>query len=349
MHLVAHFPTFAAHARPGSVLGPLSVAPGTSHIMAPPTTLLSRDSAELQSRTSAPLASEGLARASSDLGALPALLELAKPGVTRLVLVTTLCGAAIAPGPLLAAKLLWALVGTAGVVASANAFNMVLERDVDGLMDRTSGRPLPSGRLSREAALAFAVACGLGGLVALLLAVNLATTMLATLALGSYVWLYTPLKRHSPWALHVGAVPGAVPPVIGWAAMTGSVDAAAMSLFAILFVWQIPHFYAISIFRRDDYARAGLAVLSVVLGTQAAKRSAFLWSILLALVSLLPIFVGLGGEAYPWIAAASGVAFVAWIARGLSRHDERAWARSTFFASMPHLVLLFGALVFGAH
>lgn len=304
--------------------------------MAPPTTLLSCDTgAEAPTVTDATHTARGAA----------VYMELAKPGVTRLVVVTTLCGAAIAPGRMSLSPLIAALVGTTAVVAAANAFNMVMERDVDALMERTRGRPLPSGRLTSQAALTFGAVLAVLGLAVLGGAVNLLSAALAAGALASYVLIYTPMKRVSPWALHVGAIPGAVPPVIGWAAMTGSLDLQALSLFGILFVWQIPHFYAISIFRREDYAAANLKVLAVVKGVAAAQRATLVWAVALVIVSLTPVMVGLGGGIYAAVAAVSGVAFVLWILRGASSADQRSWARSTFFSSMPHLILLFGALV----
>jgi len=278
-----------------------------------------------------------------------ALYELAKPGITGLVIVTTLCGALTAPGTVRIGHLLLTLAGTALVVAAANALNMVIERDTDALMRRTARRPLPTGRLSVQAALAFAsVTAVLGSLVLYFLVGSLAT-WLTLAALGSYVAAYTPLKRLTPLALLVGAVPGAIPPLIGWASVTGSLAPLAWLEFAILFVWQLPHFLAIAIFRRDEYARAGHRVLPVVHGVLRTKVEIAIYSLLLVATSLLPVGLGLAGLSYGVIAIASGLAFL-WIATaGFSTRDDARWARRLFFASMPYLVVVLSALaVFAA-
>jgi protoheme IX farnesyltransferase len=274
-----------------------------------------------------------------------ALLELAKPRVTRMVTVTTACGALAAPGPTSALRLGMTLVGTALVVAAANALNMYWERDADALMERTCGRPLPSGRLPPEAALWFAGVTASAGTALLALLVSPLAALLAVVALVLYVGLYTPLKRVTPWALQLGAIPGAMPPLIGWASVTGALDAHAWSLFALLAIWQLPHFLAIALFRRDDYARAGIAVLPVVRGVPATQRAIVLWSAVLVAVSMVPWLSGLASSAYGVVALVAGVAFFAWALRGLQVVDERRWARQLFIASLPYLVLVFGSLV----
>src|SRR5450432_727742 len=215
-----------------------------------------------------------------------ALLELGKPRLAGLVMVTMLCGALVAPGPRPLGRVLIAMFATALVVAAANALNMYIERDTDALMKRTASRPLPTGRLSPEAALWFARACGVVGLTLLVLWVNLASAALALLALLSYVLAYTPLKRSTSFALHVGAIPGAIPPLIGWASITGSLAPRALPLFLILLVWQLPHFLAIATFRREEYARAGLVVQPNVSGLVATRRWILIYSALLFAVSL---------------------------------------------------------------
>jgi heme O synthase-like polyprenyltransferase len=192
-------------------------------------------------------------------GTFGALGELVKPSIAGLVMVTATCGALVSPEPIRWGKLLVALVSTAMVVGAANALNMYAERDSDALMSRTRHRPLPSGRLSPEIALAFALVLASLGLNVLGLSSGGLPCLLTALAFGSYVLVYTPLKRVTPYALHVGALPGAIPPLIGYAAVNGELGAAAWWLFAILFVWQLPHFLAIALFRSADYARAGAA------------------------------------------------------------------------------------------
>jgi protoheme IX farnesyltransferase len=283
------------------------------------------------------------------VGLVPSLVQLTKPGVTRMVLATTWCGAAIAPGKITDYALLgWALLGTALVVASANALNMYLEGDVDALMTRTRNRPIPSGRLPAEVALWFGLALAAVGLPVLGWLVNPVTAFVGAFALLSYVLVYTPMKRVSPLAVWIGAVPGALPPLMGWTAMTGSVGGGALSLFVLLLVWQIPHFHAIAIFRQDEYRRAGLRVLPVVRGLEYTKFSIVALLILQLVASAMPAFAGLGGRAYIAVAAVLGAVYVGWGLFGLRPTAGSRWARSLFFASMPYLLALFFTLVIGA-
>jgi len=274
-------------------------------------------------------------------------VQLAKPGVTRLVLITTFFGGVVAPGSQSALSIAeWActLLGTALVVAAANALNMVYEADADALMTRTQNRPLPSGKLSKAPVVrASAVAFGAGSLM--LLAVNALAAALAFLAFASYVWVYTPLKRITPHALYVGTLPGAIPPLIGYASVTGGqLDARALALFTLLAVWQIPHFLAIATFRRAEYARAGLPVFTVCRSQATVRRLMVGWSVALFAVSLLPIALGMGGTLYAALAVGFGSAFLAGALYGLQSSADDRWAKSLFFASMPHLVVLFVGL-----
>lgn len=280
-----------------------------------------------------------------------ALLALTKPGVTRLVIATTLLGAALAPGRLELAPLSLTLLGTVLVVGSANALNMVLEHDVDGKMQRTKDRPLPSGRLSIEVALIFGLLLGVGGLSVLWALVNELTGLLAGISLVSYVLIYTPLKGMSWTALLVGAVPGAAPPVLGYTGLGGTLDFAGWSLFWVLFVWQVPHFLAISVFRRDEYAAAGLKIMPNAYGLPTTYAAISVSSILLVASTALPLLAGLGGVVYATAAGICGIAFSLWAIAGRAWLSRRApdasverWARILFFASMPYLVVLFVAL-----
>jgi protoheme IX farnesyltransferase len=248
-----------------------------------------------------------------------------------------------------AARTLWlSLVGTALIVGAANALNMWWERDVDAKMSRTRSRPLPSGRMSPEVALAF----GLGLAVIstpILFAVNVATGLLGLVALVTYVLVYTPLKPHTHLALFVGAVPGAIPPLLGWSASTGTVGAGGLLLFAVLFLWQVPHFAAIAIFRAEDYARAGLQVVSVQRGEGEARTMIAIYTVLLVATSLLFLPFGLAGQWYTAVATLLGAAFIALALRGLrvrsARFDSRRWAKHVFAYSIPYLTLLLVALV----
>jgi protoheme IX farnesyltransferase len=271
-------------------------------------------------------------------------VQLAKPGVTRLVLVTTLFGGLVAPGSLALADWLLALGGTTLVVAAANAFNMLYEADADALMSRTRDRPIPRGRLQKPAVARVATASLGVGLLSLVV-VNVVAASLAFLAFASYVWVYTPLKRTTPHALYVGTVPGAIPPLIGYASVTGGeLHTPAFVLFALLAVWQVPHFLAIAMFRRSEYERAGFKVFTVCRPRDEVRRLMLIWSVLLFAMSLVPVWLGMGGTLYAAIAVGFGLPFLLGAAYGLRSCADDDWARSLFFASMPHLVVLFVGL-----
>jgi heme o synthase len=253
-------------------------------------------------------------------------LTLTKPRLNLLVLFTTWGGVFLArPDGVPLTTLLHTLVGTALVAGGAAALNQVWERHTDGLMRRTRGRPLPDGRLAVGESAAFGV--------------------LIWLTLVSYVALYTPLKTRTSLATLVGAVPGALPPVIGWAAATGTVPLPSWILFGIVFLWQMPHFLAIAWMYRDDYARAGIPLLPVLepdgrrTGRQALLYAAALWP-----VSLLPVIVGLGGVAYVVVATVLGFAFIA-LAALFARDRSVATARRLFLFSLLYLAVLWAALV----
>jgi protoheme IX farnesyltransferase len=276
---------------------------------------------------------------------LSALLELTKPSITALVMVTMVSGALVAPVRIELGTLLLAMFATACVVGGANAFNMWMERDSDALMTRTRRRPLPTGRLSPELVLGFGSLLAVVGLTLLATSVSSLSALLGWIALSSYVLAYTPLKRITTWSLHVGAVPGAIPPLMGWASVTGSLSREAFALFAILLVWQLPHFLAIASFRAPEYARAGLKVLPNVRGRAATERAIVLYSVLLGVVAVAPWPLGMAGPAYGIISLLASVAFLGFALSGRRRLDPHRWARRLFLASMPYLVLVFAAFV----
>jgi protoheme IX farnesyltransferase len=212
-------------------------------------------------------------------------------------------------------------------------------------MERTRNRPLPRGALSPETALAFGTVLACAAVPLVFLGGNLLTGILGLFALGSYVAVYTPLKRHTGIALFIGAVPGALPPLMGWTAATGHLDAPGLALFAILFLWQIPHFLAIAIYRAADYARAGFKVLPLVLSKRATRVTIVSFSIALvaATIVLQPLHVA--GPLYLGYAALFGAIFIGWAAAGFRRAAENRWARSLFFYSIVYLTLLFVAIV----
>jgi len=241
--------------------------------------------------------------------------------------------------------LMHTLLGTGLVAGGANALNQYLEAEYDGQMVRTQDRPLPSGRLSRGEALAFGAGIAGGGLLYLALQVNLLCALLTGLTLTSYIFLYTPMKRRTAMCVYIGAVPGALPPVIGWAAGAGTISIEAWLLFAILFFWQLPHFAAIAWQYRDDYARAGYPMLSVI--DRDGLRTSFhvvTHSVGLLIMSVLPVLAGRQGSVYGIGAVLLGAAFLACGVLFIIRKTAAA-ARFHVLASVTYLPLLFALMM----
>lgn len=273
--------------------------------------------------------------------------ELVKARLTGLVLLTTAVGYYVGKtGPLDYGLLLNALFGTFMVAGGAAALNQLLERDLDARMLRTADRPLPSGRLQPETVLAFGCASCAIGLVYLALTVNGLTSFLGAITLLSYLFVYTPLKRVTPLNTAVGAIPGALPPLMGWTAARGEVTAEGWSLFALLFFWQLPHFLAIAWLYRDDYARAGFRMLPVV-DPEGCRtgRQAVSYTLGLLPISLFPVVCGLAGSVYLLGALVFGAIFLACALR-FSRDLTRLRARQLFYISILYLPLVLGLMVF---
>ena len=287
------------------------------------------------------------------------LVALTKPRITFMVLVTTLGGLFLAPSRPGLGTILFALLGTALVVGSANTLNCWIERDVDKHMTRTKNRPLPAGRLSAQPALGWGVLLGAISVPLLALTVNTLTAVLAAIALVSYVAVYTPLKQVSTVALLVGAVPGAMPPLMGWTAATNELSAAGLVLFAILFLWQLPHFLAIAMFREAEYTRAGIKVVPALRGADATRWQAIAWAIALVPVSLLLGPLGIAGALYTSVALVSGALFLWYCVKSFRAYatenvsepttharpsPEAIWGRKVFVASLLYLPALFVGL-----
>jgi protoheme IX farnesyltransferase len=254
----------------------------------------------------------------------------------------------LAPGELSVARWVATLLGTAGTVGAANALNCWLERDRDRYMARTRARPLPSGRMESGVALGFGIVLAVFSLPLLALASNGLTGSLGFLALVSYVWAYTPLKPRSPMAMLVGAIPGSLPPLMGWTAVTGRIGTGGLLLFGILFAWQMPHFLAIALFRKDEYRNAGYMAFPLVRGDDATRIWMLLWTVLLVVLSVLPVPFGVAGPLYLVVALVLGGVFLALVTRGVLRQEQKAWARKTFFFSIVYLAGLFAALLLSA-
>jgi protoheme IX farnesyltransferase len=276
------------------------------------------------------------------------IVNLGKPRVTTLVIFTTATGIWLAPsnGATLATTLSF-LFATSLLVASANTLNCWVERKSDGLMHRTMNRPLPAGRLAPQVALIWGTVLGFLALVLLQLISNTLTAALGALALLTYVLIYTPLKRVSPAALYVGAVPGAIPPLMGWTFATGGLDVPGGFLFALLFIWQIPHFIAISVYLEEDYRRGGLQVLPVAHGGPAAWRQMIWSSAVLLAVSVAAVPLGIAGPVYLAVALAAGAVFVHGAWKGSKTGTAKA-GRRVFAISILHLIVVVTALILDA-
>jgi len=276
-------------------------------------------------------------------------VELGKPRLSLLVIFTAAVGAWLAPLALSWPRTLAFLLATSTLVAAANTLNCWLERELDGRMRRTRNRPLPAGRVEPGAALASGLILAALSLAVLAAATNALTTSLGAVALATYVLAYTPLKRLTPWAVFVGAVPGAIPPLMGWTAATGGTAVAGWVLFAILFFWQLPHFVAISLYLKEDFRRAGFRVLPLVRGDLAARRHLFAYTLVLVGVSLTVQPLGLAGTVYTICAALLALPFVAIAAIGLRRATGAAWASRIFGYTLLYLPILITVLVLDAN
>ena len=274
------------------------------------------------------------------------LLALAKPRITALVVFTTASGLWLAPRGVPARTVVFTLIGTVLIVAAANVLNMYLERDSDALMTRTMNRPLPAHRMEPDAALRFGIALAVISVPLLTFGVGALPGLLASIALVSYVLLYTPMKRQTATALLVGALPGAIPPLIGWTAATERLDLPGVLLFAVMFLWQVPHFLAITLFRKEEYAKAGLVVQpNEPGGERAARTNIVRYTVALVAVSLLFVPIGAAHAAYLATALVAGLGFLAYGLLGLKSDAGPRWARNLFLLSLVYLPVLFGVLM----
>jgi heme o synthase len=289
----------------------------------------------------------------TDAVALPAVrsrasdfIALAKPRLNVLVVASSLAGYVMGGGDMSnAMRVVLTVVGTALVAGGASAFNQVMEREPDGLMRRTRLRPVPDGRLQPAESLVFATVLSVAGLLLLAAGVNASSAGVALVTLLTYALIYTPLKRRSSFATVVGAIPGALPPVIGWAAARGGLSEGGWVLFAIVFLWQMPHFLAIAWIYREDYARAGFPLLPVIEpdGKSTARQAVFYCAALLP-VSLAPTLVGMASTAYFVGALVLGVMFMA-VTLKFARTRALPDARRLFFSSIIYLPLLWALMI----
>jgi heme o synthase len=297
--------------------------------------------------TIAPYVRNGLAEA--DGGSVGDFVALMKPRVMSLVIFTALVGLVAAPGHLHPALAVIALLAIAVGAGASGALNMWYDADIDARMQRTASRPIPKGRVTAEEAFAFGMVLSIGSVLTLGVLVNWVAGGLLALTIAFYVVVYTMwLKRRTPQNIVIGGAAGAFPPMIGWAAVTGGVSLESILMFAIIFMWTPPHFWALALFRSGDYARAGVPMLPVVAGERETRRQIVIYSALLVPLAVMPAVVGLGGAAYGLISTVLGAMFLG-LALRLWRADDEAEriavAKRLFGFSILYLFGLFAVLL----
>lgn len=304
---------------------------------------------------SVPLGTEGVVVEEALLrGAARDWLALLKPGVMSLVVFSGAVGLLVAPVPVKPMLAVAVILSIAAGAGAAGAINMWYDRDIDVLMARTANRPIPAGRISADSALGFGISLAMLSVVVLWLASNALAAAILAASIGFYVFVYTIwLKRRTPHNIVIGGAAGAFPPLIGWVAATGSVSTLPLLLFAIVFLWTPPHFWALSLFTSNDYERAGVPMLPVVKGARRTRESVLFYTLWLLPVSLLPYILGLAGPVYGGVALALGLMFVWYAVRVLYDHQDidgvsltrDAPAKAAFRYSLLYLFLLFSGLV----
>src|ERR1043166_2960634 len=289
------------------------------------------------------------ARAEPSLAGVGDYFALLKPRVMSLVVFTALVGMMVAPGHLHPVVGFVALLCIAIGAGAAGALNMWYDADIDALMTRTADRPIPAGRVTRSEALGFGMPLAVGSIAVLGLATNWVAAGLLAFTIFFYVAVYTMwLKRSTPQNIVIGGAAGAFPPVIGWAAVTGDVTLAPVLMFLIIFLWTPPHFWALSLLRCDDYARAGVPMLPVVAGYDATRKQILVYTLILAPAGVTPTLFGFAGLIYGAVAAICGAAmlYLAWrVYRDREGDAAASAARKLFAFSLLHLFVLFAALL----
>jgi protoheme IX farnesyltransferase len=276
-------------------------------------------------------------------------VELMKPRVMSLVVFTSLTGLVAAPGDLHPVLAIIAVIAIAVGAGASGALNMWYDADIDARMARTAARPIPRGRVTPDEALAFGTVLSVVSVLTLGVLVNWVAGALLALTIGYYVFFYTMwLKRRTPQNIVIGGAAGAFPPMIGWAAVTGSVSVESILMFLIIFMWTPPHFWALALYRCRDYERVGVPMLPVVAGPRETRRQILLYSLLLTPLAVVPYFIGLGGLAYLITSVVLGIVFVAFAVRVWQVTEGRegdAAARRLFSFSILYLFMLFAVLL----
>jgi protoheme IX farnesyltransferase len=284
-------------------------------------------------------------------------IVLLKPRVVALVVFTGVIGLMVAPGHIHPVIAFTAILSIAVAAGAAGALNMWYERDIDALMRRTRGRPIPAGRIDPDAALGYGVTLAVASVLLMGLATNLVAAATLATSIGFYVFIYTMwLKRRTAQNIVIGGAAGAFPPVIGWAAVTGQIGLLPVLLFAIVFFWTPPHFWSLALYAEIDYQRAGVPMLPVTAGARRTRWHIFIYTVVLVAVSLLPVLLGVSGRIYGAAAAVLGLGYLVASWRVLrDRQDAQghsltrdAAARAAFRFSLVYLAVLFGAVAVDA-
>jgi len=288
-----------------------------------------------------------LTRVEPSIAGVGDYIELMKPRVMSLVVFTALVGLLIAPGHVHPMAAFTALLCIAVGAGAAGALNMWYDADIDARMTRTAARPIPAGRVAPGEALAFGLTLAVGSVVVLGLLINVFAAMLLAVTIAFYVVVYTMwLKRRTPQNIVIGGAAGALPPVIGWVAATGSIAVEPVLLFAIIFFWTPPHFWALSLYRTEDYVRAGIPMLPVVAGARETRRQILLYTLLLAPLGVAPWLLGYAGLSYGVVALATGAIMIALALRVRVEEDRAHTASKQLFGfSILYLFLLFAMLL----
>jgi heme o synthase len=291
------------------------------------------------------LVQENTARADFGSARASDYFALLKPRVMSLVVFTGLVGMAVAPGDIHPVLAFTALLCIAVGAGASGAINMWYDADIDQIMERTKNRPVPAGKVTAGEALAVGVSLSVASVILMGLAINLIAAFLLAFTIGFYIFIYTMwLKRRTPQNIVIGGAAGAFPPMIGWAAVTGDVSVESLVLFAIIFFWTPPHFWALSLWRDIDYANAGVPMLPVVSGREATRRQMLVYSLLLLPITVAPYFLGYAGLTYGIGSALLGGTFLFATVKVLVKKDEKS-AKQLFAFSLLFLFLIFALLL----
>jgi protoheme IX farnesyltransferase len=278
------------------------------------------------------------------------LFALTKPRLSSLVIFTCALGLFLAPGSMDLFHSIVTIIATSGLVGGSCAINCYMEKDIDALMERTKNRPLPAGRIKPASALSFGLGLVLSCLAILYFMINPLTALLGFIAAIIYIGLYTPMKTRTSWALFAGAVPGAIPPLMGWTSVTNSIGPLGVILFTILFIWQLPHFLSIAIYHAGDYNRAEIKTFPGNIGIGRTIHQIAFYTYVLFIASLLPFYIGAATETYKYLIMAIGGFYFIYSLLGYIFEEGSKnflqWARGYFYGSLVYLPCVFILMIF---